>query len=112
CDVGALPPHLPLTPRLQAEPRCKIASGSVFALGSVMSLPLLKRARDDAAVFVRVSPKRGGADAYGARSVQALMPGRALRAGEQYRFHVDMQSCIGCKCCVVACNEQNGNPAA
>src|SRR2546422_3042663 len=80
--------------------------------GSAMSLPLLKRARDDGAVFVRVSPKHGGADAYGVRSVQALMPGRALRPGEQYRFHVDMQSCIGCKCCVVACNEQNGNPAA
>jgi Fe-S-cluster-containing dehydrogenase component/DMSO reductase anchor subunit len=23
-----------------------------------------------------------------------------------------MGACIGCKCCVVACNEQNGNPAA
>lgn len=31
--------------------------------------------------------------------------------GEQYRFHFDMSKCIGCKCCVVACNEQNGNPA-
>ena len=39
------------------------------------------------------------------------MPDRALGAGEQYRFHVDMGKCIGCKCCVVACNEQNGNPA-
>ncbi|MGH9681385.1 MAG: DmsC/YnfH family molybdoenzyme membrane anchor subunit, partial [Candidatus Acidiferrales bacterium] len=27
------------------------------------------------------------------------------------RFHFDMTKCIGCKCCVVACNEQNGNPA-
>ncbi|HKH71942.1 MAG TPA: hypothetical protein VKA59_11370, partial [Vicinamibacterales bacterium] len=39
------------------------------------------------------------------------MPGRTPGPGEQYRFHVDMGSCIGCKCCVVACNEQNGNPA-
>jgi DMSO reductase iron-sulfur subunit len=39
------------------------------------------------------------------------MPARAPRVGEQYRFHVDMGKCIGCKCCVVACNEQNGNPA-
>jgi len=31
--------------------------------------------------------------------------------GEQYRFHFDMTKCIGYKCCVVACNEQNGNPA-
>lgn len=41
-----------------------------------------------------------------------LIPRRALQAGEQYRFHFDMTKCIGCKCCVVACNEQNGNPAA
>jgi Fe-S-cluster-containing dehydrogenase component/DMSO reductase anchor subunit len=40
------------------------------------------------------------------------MPTRAPAAGEQYRFHFDMGKCIGCKCCVVACNEQNGNPAA
>ena len=43
---------------------------------------------------------------------QALIPARPLEAGEQYRFHFDMTKCIGCKCCVVACNEQNGNPAA
>jgi len=41
-----------------------------------------------------------------------LIPARPLEAGEQYRFHFDMARCIGCKCCVVACNEQNGNPAA
>lgn len=34
----------------------------------------------------------------------------APAAGEQYRFHFDARKCIGCKCCVVACNEQNGNP--
>ena len=39
------------------------------------------------------------------------IPQRALLPGEQYRFHFDMTKCIGCKCCVVACNEQNGNPA-
>jgi DMSO reductase iron-sulfur subunit len=41
-----------------------------------------------------------------------LIPERPLESGEQYRFHFDMTKCIGCKCCVVACNEQNGNPAA
>ncbi len=41
----------------------------------------------------------------------ARMPERAPGVGEQYRFHVDMGKCIGCKCCVVACNEQNDNPA-
>ena len=40
-----------------------------------------------------------------------LTPPRAPLPGEQYRFHFDMTKCIGCKCCVVACNEQNGNPA-
>jgi Fe-S-cluster-containing dehydrogenase component/DMSO reductase anchor subunit len=40
------------------------------------------------------------------------MPDREPASGEQYRFHFDMRKCIGCKCCVVACNEQNGNPAA
>lgn len=43
---------------------------------------------------------------------QPLMPDRVPDPGEQYRFHFDMTKCIGCKCCVVACNEQNGNPAA
>ena len=43
---------------------------------------------------------------------QPLIPTSPLQAGEQYRFHFDMTKCIGCKCCVVACNEQNGNPAA
>lgn len=41
-----------------------------------------------------------------------LFPRHTPQAGEQYRFHFDMTKCIGCKCCVVACNEQNGNPAA
>ena len=34
-----------------------------------------------------------------------------LSPGEQYRFHFDMTRCIGCRCCEVACNEQNGNSA-
>jgi formate dehydrogenase iron-sulfur subunit len=46
------------------------------------------------------------------RAPSPLIPERALAPGEQYRFHFDMTKCIGCKCCVVACNEQNGNPAA
>ena len=46
------------------------------------------------------------------RPIAARMPSRPPGPGEQYRFHFDMGKCIGCKCCVVACNEQNGNPAA
>jgi len=64
-------------------------------------LPLLDWIKTEHA---RVTPVRRGSD--GER-----MPDRAPGPGEQYRFHVDMGACIGCKCCVVACNEQNGNPA-
>ncbi len=34
-----------------------------------------------------------------------------LKEGQQYRFHFDMTACVGCHCCEVACNEQNGNSA-
>ena len=39
-----------------------------------------------------------------------LIPAIPLQDGEQYRFHFDMSKCIGCKCCEVACAEQNNNP--
>ncbi len=35
----------------------------------------------------------------------------ALDAGEQYRFGFNMNACIGCHSCEVACAEQNGLPA-
>jgi formate dehydrogenase iron-sulfur subunit len=94
-----------------------------------MSLPLLTRATPDGLTFaltrrtVSVSPALLDRAPSGAplspKSRPSTGPGggermptRALDAGEQYRFHFDMKKCIGCKCCVVACNEQNGNPAA
>ncbi|MDO8793524.1 MAG: 4Fe-4S dicluster domain-containing protein, partial [Vicinamibacterales bacterium] len=83
-----------------------------------MSLPLLDRAIRDDAGLVRLSKAVPGqaklrviADAP-AREPRTLMPERGPAEGEQYRFHMDMGACIGCKCCVVACNEQNGNPAS
>ena len=39
-----------------------------------------------------------------------LVPRIPLEDGQQYRFHFDMSKCIGCKCCEVACAEQNNNP--
>ena len=39
-----------------------------------------------------------------------LIPSRPPQPGEQYRFHFDMSKCIGCRCCEVACAEQNNNP--
>ncbi len=44
-------------------------------------------------------------------AVSEMMELPTLEEGEQYRFHFDMTRCIGCRCCEVACNEQNGNPA-
>src|SRR5687767_305970 len=92
--------------------------GGTATRGGALPLPLLERATPDGlslaltrrssaglALRERV-PFSPGTDGPGG------MPTRAPSAGEQYRFHFDMKKCIGCKCCVVACNEQNGNPAA
>ena len=73
-----------------------------------MDLPLLERAKEGGEQF-QLTP--GAGNAYGARPSVPLTPNRLPLPGEQYRFHLDMTQCIGCKCCVVACNEQNGNPA-
>lgn len=70
------------------------------------SLPLLDRN----AVFTPAP--RGRSGLVQVRTASTLIPARPLESGEQYGFHFDMTKCIGCKCCVVACNEQNGNPAA
>jgi DMSO reductase iron-sulfur subunit len=61
--------------------------GELCLVGSAVELPLLSRP-------------------------DLLIPTAQPGPGEQYRFHFDMSKCIGCKCCVVACNEQNGNPAS
>lgn len=70
-----------------------------------MELPLLIRAQADDEKFLLTTADPG------ATHRARLSPGRLPGPGEQYRFHLDMTECIGCKCCVVACNEQNGNPA-
>lgn len=71
-----------------------------------MNLPLL----ESDLVYVPAVPRRDALVQIEG-DPQPLIPTRPLEAGEQYRFHFDMKKCIGCKCCVVACNEQNGNPA-
>jgi formate dehydrogenase iron-sulfur subunit len=80
-----------------------------------LSLPLLTRVSEDGVTYL-LTPRGRATDAAEpivARTDRAerRIPSRAPEAGEQYRFHFDMSRCIGCKCCVVACNEQNGNPA-
>jgi hypothetical protein len=81
-----------------------------------LELPLLRRVQEDGDVF-RLTNATTVAAMDHAEPVSACgvagenrLP-RAPGPGEQYRFHFDMTKCIGCKCCVVACNEQNGNPA-
>ncbi len=81
-----------------------------------MTLPLLERAKDQSATFLLTTKRTK--DSLGTPHYASTIdigepriPQRSLQAGEQYRFHFDMTKCIGCKCCVVACNEQNGNPA-
>lgn len=81
-----------------------------------MVLPLLERANEQSATFFLTRKSSMGAGGAPRCSTtldrsESRIPQRALQPGEQYRFHFDMTKCIGCKCCVVACNEQNGNPA-
>ena len=83
-------------------------------LGS-MPLPLIERAENDGLRFL-LSKQSADAEPssfcqIGPVTPPARIPERIPGPGEQYRFHFDMTQCIGCKCCVVACNEQNGNPA-
>jgi formate dehydrogenase iron-sulfur subunit len=88
----------------------------------IVELPLFDIARVDDGTFVRAMDRSSasGVSSFddsatvrqGTRAkLRARMPDRRPGPGEQYRFHIDMDACIGCKCCVVACNEQNGNPS-
>lgn len=70
-------------------------------------LPLKKRV-DEKGFY---APVKEGASCGTATAESSLIPTEPLKPGEQYRFHFDMSRCVGCQCCVVACNEQNNNPA-
>lgn len=79
-----------------------------------MHLPLIERAKDQSIAFGLTRSRVGAARVPRCGTTTEQIPRIPLCApqpGEQYRFHFDMTKCIGCKCCVVACNEQNGNPA-
>ncbi|HEY6337518.1 MAG TPA: DmsC/YnfH family molybdoenzyme membrane anchor subunit [Candidatus Sulfotelmatobacter sp.] len=80
-----------------------------------MDLPLIERAENDGVTFFLSHAKLQVAQQplyeISPLPVAPRIPQRFPGHGEQYRFHFDMTQCIGCKCCVVACNEQNGNPA-
>jgi formate dehydrogenase iron-sulfur subunit len=96
-------------------PVCSLCNSSqprrMRANGATVELPLIERLQESAIPFFPPEPtdaEVAGAFCGAASSYHGL---RAPDPGEQYRFHFDMTKCIGCKCCVVACNEQNGNPA-
>ncbi len=58
---------------------------------------------DEPVSFTGTRPRRPAIGESG----PAMLP---LDAGEQYRFSFEMDACIGCHSCEVACAEQNGNP--
>ena len=93
---------------------------SEFSLLDFVDLPL-KRRLDSTGNFSGTSaPPPGvvdpGTDEFRNQIIKKgltnrrLLPEEPLKEGEQYRFHFDGEKCIGCSCCVVACNEQNNNP--
>jgi formate dehydrogenase iron-sulfur subunit len=71
-------------------------------------LDLLLRQQNDLSAVEQFAvwhdTSQGGSD----RKYSALIPTRAPAAGQQYAFQVDLESCSGCKACVVACHELNG----
>ena len=81
-----------------------------------MASPLLApEAFENPFVILPNAPPRPFADGFsrsqrGLAGDSPLIPTIPLEDGQQYRFHFDMSKCIGCKCCEVACSEQNNNP--
>ncbi len=74
-------------------------------------LPLKNRVNGEGYYQPKTVPAEKTKTAFRGEGV-SLIPQEPLKEGEQYRFHFDMSRCIGCQCCVVACNEQNNNPAS
>ena len=106
--------YLPGTTEVCSSAGARLSGGQPEIWGT-MSLPLIARSKSDDVRFVlsREFPHAAQDVLYQIEPLAALprIPNRVPSLGEQYRFHFDMTQCIGCKCCVVACNEQNGNPA-
>lgn len=90
---------------------------------SLIDLPLKKRVGNDGmwAPAAEPAPPREFTDLPQFRALAQIrargfdrapkIPVEPLAEGEQYRFHFNAGLCIGCECCVVACNEQNNNPS-
>lgn len=77
-----------------------------------MELPLLDHAEQPGSFVTIAGTRTAHSEPAAICGInRGSVPLRMPAPGEQYRFHFDMTKCIGCKCCVVACNEQNGNPS-
>ncbi len=90
---------------------CVRRSGATAPIGVMVELPLIQRMQESGvASYAPLVGENAGLRSFcGIHPAESSLP--LPGPGEQYRFHFDMTKCIGCKCCVVACNEQNGNPA-
>jgi formate dehydrogenase iron-sulfur subunit len=106
----------PASAHAQVEVDCPSRRAALSAfLENRLQLPLLQHATQSGERYLLTTEGASGCATGLCVPVEqeagTLLPLRAPGPGEQYRFHFDMSKCIGCKCCVVACNEQNGNPA-
>ena len=74
---------------------------------SLLVSELLLRQRDMTAVE-RFAKRHDAGETPPSGCYEALIPLGKPKAGEQYGFRVDLDSCTGCKACVAACNSLNG----
>ena len=74
---------------------------------SLLVSELLLRQRDMTAVE-RFAKRHDAGETPPSGCYEALIPLAKPKAGEQYGFRVDLDSCTGCKACVAACNSLNG----
>lgn len=58
--------------------------------------------------FSRVHDDHAGTEPAQAKYYRSLMPATAPSIDQQYAFEVDLDTCSGCKSCVVACHSLNG----
>ncbi|MGZ3406994.1 MAG: DmsC/YnfH family molybdoenzyme membrane anchor subunit, partial [Polyangia bacterium] len=76
---------------------------------ALLSLDLLLSEQQDATAVERFARRHDADDlAPEVRRYRDLIPLRLPRAGQQYAFEVDLDSCTGCKACVTGCHSLNG----
>jgi formate dehydrogenase iron-sulfur subunit len=84
------------------------SNDSAEAYGERSLLDLLLESQNDLSAVERFAVWQDEADHTGHAKYSALIPATPPAVGQQYAFQVDLESCSGCKACVVACHELNG----